>query len=270
MKYGQMIMGPAGSGKSTYCSLLAEHCEVINRTIHIINLDPAAEEFNYPVSWDVRDIISVDDVAEALHFGPNGGLIYCMEFLMKNIHVLDEALGDFDDDYLVFDCPGQIELYTHVPAMKQLVTHLQERDYRVAGVYLLDSQFIDDPSKYFSGVLSATSVMLQLQIPHINVLSKMDLAKHFRNTLDLESYLDPDTRTILQMINEETNPKRHSLNAAIATLIEDFSLVKFVPLDRTDEDSISTVLMHVDHCIQYGEDEEVKIPKQEDDEDEEA
>ena len=37
---------------------------------------------------------------------------------------------------------GQIELYTHIPVMRQLVDHLHAQDYRVAGVYLIDAQFI--------------------------------------------------------------------------------------------------------------------------------
>jgi hypothetical protein len=42
-------------------------------------------------------------------------------------------------------------------------------------VYLLDSQFLDDPTKYFSGVLAALSAMVNLEIPHVNVMTKMDL-----------------------------------------------------------------------------------------------
>lgn len=84
-------------------------------------------------------------------------------------------LGGFEDDYIIFDCPGQIELYTHIPVMKQLVAHVQQQDYRVAAVYLLDAQFLDDPGKFFSGVLSALSTMMTLEVPHINVLTKMDL-----------------------------------------------------------------------------------------------
>lgn len=50
-----------------------------------------------------------------------------------------------------------------------------QNDYRVAGVYLLDSQFLDDPTKYFSGVLAALSAMVNLEIPHVNVMTKMDM-----------------------------------------------------------------------------------------------
>lgn len=105
-KYAQLIMGPAGSGKSTYCNTIRTHCENSKRTVHCINLDPAAEEFKYPVSLDIREMITVDDVMEDLQLGPNGGLIYALEFLMENIDVFQEQLGDFEDDYLLIDCPG--------------------------------------------------------------------------------------------------------------------------------------------------------------------
>jgi GTPase SAR1 family protein len=84
VRYAQLVMGPAGSGKSTYCDYLFRHCEVIHRNIKIVNLDPAAEYFKYPVTADIRDLIQLDDVMgdESLHFGPNGGLIFCMEFVI--------------------------------------------------------------------------------------------------------------------------------------------------------------------------------------------
>jgi hypothetical protein len=34
--------------------------------------DPAAEEFKYPVSIDVRELISLEDAMEELDLGPNG------------------------------------------------------------------------------------------------------------------------------------------------------------------------------------------------------
>jgi len=50
MKYAQLVMGPAGSGKSTYCKSIQDHCENRHRTVHIVNLDPAAEYFAYTPS----------------------------------------------------------------------------------------------------------------------------------------------------------------------------------------------------------------------------
>lgn len=71
--------GPAGSGKSTFCSSIITHAASLNRNIHLFNLDPAADKFEYPPTIDIRDLISLQDVMEEMEFGPNGGLIYCFE-----------------------------------------------------------------------------------------------------------------------------------------------------------------------------------------------
>ena len=90
----QLVIGPAGSGKSTYCSLMQTHCENSKRRIHVINLDPAAEHFTYPVAADIRALISLEDVMGEMKLGPNGGLIYCMEYLVDNFDWLEDALDE--------------------------------------------------------------------------------------------------------------------------------------------------------------------------------
>ncbi|KAJ1984795.1 hypothetical protein H4R34_000415 [Dimargaris verticillata] len=261
-KHVQLVMGPAGSGKSTYCRTMMAHCENIKRKVHLVNLDPAAEYFEYEPSIDIRDLITLEDVMEELDFGPNGGLIYCMEFLLNNIDWLEEELGDYDDDYLIFDCPGQIELYTHFPIMRDICGTLQKWNFAVCGVYILDSQFVEDTSKYFAGVMTATAAMINLEIPHINVLSKMDLLLKKAKQEDLAQYFDPDPLLLTEDVNRKTRPKFHSLNRAVAHLIDDYSMVSFIPLDVTDEDSIDYVMSSADNAIQYGEDVEPKEPQE--------
>jgi len=58
---------------------MQQHCAAMGRSVHIVNLDPAAEDISYTPSVDIRELISVEDVMEELDLGPNGGLIYCME-----------------------------------------------------------------------------------------------------------------------------------------------------------------------------------------------
>ena len=75
--YGQMILGPAGSGKSTYCKILQEHATSLKREIVVINLDPAAESFKYNCDIDIRELVTVVDVMLKKKLGPNGALVYC-------------------------------------------------------------------------------------------------------------------------------------------------------------------------------------------------
>lgn len=96
-------------------------------------------------------------------------------FLLENMEWLRDELGDYDNDYIIIDCPGmcfcpynvvlkccitelclifsfpftlcfcwsslgQIELYSHFTYMRQLVESLQQWDFRVCGklsLYLL-------------------------------------------------------------------------------------------------------------------------------------
>uniref|UniRef100_A0A0D9Z712 GPN-loop GTPase 3 n=1 Tax=Oryza glumipatula TaxID=40148 RepID=A0A0D9Z712_9ORYZ len=283
MGYAQLVIGPAGSGKSTYCSSLYQHCETVGRTIHMVNLDPAAEHFSYPVSTDIRELISLDDVMEELGMGPNGGLIYCMEHLEDNLDDwLDEQLdGYLDDDYLVFDCPGQIELFTHVPVLRNFVEHLKRKNFNVCAVYFLDSQFVSDVTKYISGCMASLSAMIQLELPHINILSKMDLVSNKKdveeyvyfisplfkdstillciNLLMFSRYLNPEAQVLLSQLNRQMAPKFGKLNKSLAELVDDYSMVNFIPLDLRKESSIQYVLSHIDNCIQYGEDADVKV-----------
>ena len=53
-KYGQIIMGPAGAGKSTFTARIQEHVHARGKSLHVVNLDPAAEHFAYDVAVDIR------------------------------------------------------------------------------------------------------------------------------------------------------------------------------------------------------------------------
>lgn len=205
-------------------------------------------------------------------------------YLLNNLDWLEDELGAYEDDYLIIDCPGQIELYTHIPLLPRLANYLSTNlNFRVSATYLIDSQFMQDKTKFFAGVMSAMSCMLSLGISMLCIMSKMDLAKDKKGKLRAEvgRYLDPDPELLLEDVNAGTNPKFHALNRAVVGLvrlpyvwaglgradsqIEDQNLVSFLPLDATDEDSVNTILSHVDNMMQYGEDEEPKMPKDMDD-----
>ena len=61
---------------------------------------------------DVRELVSVEDVMEDsdLRFGPNGGLVFCMEYLIENLDWLKDQLDEVEEDYILFDCPGKQKL----------------------------------------------------------------------------------------------------------------------------------------------------------------
>ncbi|KAG7882347.1 hypothetical protein KL905_000158 [Ogataea polymorpha] len=271
-KVGVLALGPAGVGKSTFCNSLVAHMQTVGRTAHIVNLDPAADPTEYEFSIDIRDLISLQDVQEELHLGPNGSLLYCFEFLLDNLDWLDEQIGDYNDDYLIFDCPGQIELYSHVPVLPVIVKHLQQQlGFSLCCTYLLEAPFVIDNSKFFSGALTAMAAMIFLELPHINILSKTDLIRDTVSKAQLKKFLNPDP-LLLEQANEQedgyiaTNPKYARLNKAIAQLVDDFGMVQFLPLDCSDKDkneTVKSILSYIDDVTQWSEAQEPKEPNDE-------
>lgn len=53
--------------------------------------------------------------------------------------------------------------------------------------------------------------------------------------------------------------KYRYLTKCIGKMIEDYSLVQFVPLNIKDEESISGLLYTINTMIQYGEDQDVRM-----------
>jgi hypothetical protein len=226
---------------------------------------------------------------EEVGLGPNGGLIYCFEFLMENLDWLAESLDSLTEDYLIIiDMPGQIELYTHVPILPALVRYLSQPgslDIRLAAVYLLEATFVVDRAKFFAGTLSAMSAMLMLEVPHITLLTKKDLVRDQVKKKDLKKFLTPDAGLLdddpverarlakegADGLDDESRPPDEKeqvmkgasfrrLNRAVAGLIESFSMINFLKLDVTNEDSVGAVLSHIDDCIQFHEAQDPKEP----------
>lgn len=261
VKYAQLVLGSAGTGKSTYCRVIQEHCSAIGRSARVANLDPAAENFGYSVSFDVRELISVDDVMGELGLGPNGGLLYSMEYLVENLDWFSDELDAFaEDDYLLLDCPGQIELYTHVPVFKRIAECLRQKDWNVVVVYCVDSTFVSDASKFIAGNLTALSAMVQLELPHVNVLTKVDLLP---NKDVLERFLSPSGEALAAELSRSTPPRLRRMNIELCRLLDEYDMISFLPLDVSDDDSIASLLAQIDNAIQYGEDLEPKEPRDE-------
>jgi hypothetical protein len=105
--------------------------------------------------------------------------------------------------------------------------------------------------------------MANLEVPHVNVLSKVDLlSKSSRKQIDI--FLHPDTRELTTAARMNAGGKYAKLTEALGKVLEDYSLVRFHPLDITDEDNITLLLQSIDNTIQFGEDQEVRTESLED------
>ena len=136
MPFAQLVIGPPGSGKSTYCDGMQQFLATIGRKCSVVNLDPANETTSYPCALDIRDLVSVDEVMIDENLGPNGAMLYAVEELENNIEWLEEGLATLGEDYILFDCPGQVELFTHHDSLRHVFFKLQKIGYRVRAFLL--------------------------------------------------------------------------------------------------------------------------------------
>ncbi|CAK70171.1 unnamed protein product (macronuclear) [Paramecium tetraurelia] len=249
--YGQLVIGPAGSGKTSYCNILQEGS--FKRNIQVVNLDPAAEYIPYKCAIDIRELICLSDVMEEFEYGPNGGLVYCMEYLLQNWDWMQDQLNNIaQDDYVLFDCPGQIELYSHIDMMRKLTQLLVNSGFSISSVYLVDINFIEDDAKFLSGLLMALSASMTLELPAFTVLSKCDLMKDKKK---LKRY------TKLHKFNEESeyinqdefSKTYKSFTSGISELVTSFGIGRLLCLDTTDDESIDNILGEIDYAIQFGD-----------------
>ena len=131
MPFGQLIVGAPGSGKSTYCDGMHQFMSAIGRKCSVVNLDPANDHTSYKAALDIRSLVSLEEIMKMEELGPNGGVLYALEDLEHNFEWLEAGLKSLGDDYILFDCPGQAELFTHHSSVRNIFLHLQKLGYRV-------------------------------------------------------------------------------------------------------------------------------------------
>jgi GTPase SAR1 family protein len=248
--FGQIILGPAGSGKSTYCKIMQEHAESLKREIVVINLDPAAESFKYTCDIDIRELVTVVDVMLKKKLGPNGALIYCMEYLLSHMEWLEEQIESFaENSYFLFDCPGQLELYSHYDIMTNIIKTLQRRGFSLCSVFCLDCTFLQEQSKFISGNLLSLATMIQVTLPHLTVLTKCDLISKTNIYKEIENGMTPED--LVEELTPFLGKKIDKLNELMINFVKNFSLVSLRVLNPNNEDTISAVMYEADMVLQY-------------------
>lgn len=125
---------------------------------------------------------------------------------------------------------------------------------QLVAVHLVDSHYCSDPGKFISVLLTSLSTMVQLELPHINVLSKVDIMEqygklgmfefckigtlylHFLSlcvAFGLDFYTEVlDLGFLLEHLSDHPFfHKYKKLNEALVGLVQDYSLVSFLPLN---------------------------------------
>ncbi|KAK4592151.1 hypothetical protein RGQ29_016594 [Quercus rubra] len=162
---------------------------------------------------------------------------------------------NFADHYLLFDFPGQVELlFIHSNAKTVIMKLIKKLNLRLTAVHLVDAHLCSDPGKYVSALLLTLSTMLHLELPHINVLSKIDLIENYgKLAFNLDFYTDVEDLSYLQhhLDQDPRSAKYRKLTKELCDVIEDFSLVNFSTLDIQDKESVGNLVKLIDKTNGY-------------------
>jgi GPN-loop GTPase len=108
----------------------------IGRACSVVNLDPANDHTSYECAIDIRDLVRLEDVMKNDRLGPNGSMLYALEALEANFDWFLDGLRELGEDYILFDCPGQVEIYTHHESLRNVIKKLERANYRVWPSYV--------------------------------------------------------------------------------------------------------------------------------------
>ena len=268
--FGCVVVGPPGAGKSTMCAGLCRYHALSKRPVALVNLDPACEgEGLTTFAIDVRDFCSVDRAMAEQGLGANGALLFCMKELEQSTWLRDEVEKLAVDEcfpYVIFDLPGQTELFTHDGSLRRILDDLKRAfDARLVAAHLVDVAHCGVPSHYVAACLLSLTAMLRLELPHINVLSKVDLADRYELAMNLEFF--KDARELHRIVPfcgvrprapepvagdaaagdaARYNERLQKLTGRICELVDDFGLVCYQPLDVSDGDSVARLVRMLD------------------------
>jgi len=178
-----IVLGMAGSGKTTFVQRLVAHLHTKkmrepekNNAPYVVNLDPACHEVPYPANVDIRDTVNYKEVMKQYKLGPNGGIITSLNlFATKFDQVLNLIDRRSDQvDHVIFDTPGQIEVFTW-SASGNIITEALAAQFPTVVVYVLDAVRSKDPVTFMSNMLYACSILYKTKLPFIVAMNKTDV-----------------------------------------------------------------------------------------------
>ncbi|NXL52117.1 GPN1 GTPase, partial [Podilymbus podiceps] len=238
-----LVLGMAGSGKTTFVQRLAAHLHGQHCPPYVINLDPAVHDLPFPANIDIRDTVKYKEVMKQYGLGPNGGIVTSLNLfatrfdqVMKFIEKRQNA-----SKYVIIDTPGQIEVFTW-SASGTIITEALASSFPSVVVYVMDTSRSTNPITFMSNMLYACSILYKTKLPFIVVMNKTDIIDHsfavewmqdfetFQDALNQEtSYVSNLTRSMSLVLDEfYSSLKVVGVSAVLGTGLDDF----FVQLSK--------------------------------------
>jgi hypothetical protein len=168
------LVGTAGSGKSLLTASMEKWLVGSDMSVTVVNLDPGVEAPPYTSDVDIREYVNYGEIMDQFSLGPNGALVASLDMAVNQVNDIREEILDTGREYVLVDCPGQMELFAYRNSGPLMVSSLIGQDTAVS-LYLLDSNIARTPTGYLSSLLLGVSINIRFELPQLNILSKPDI-----------------------------------------------------------------------------------------------
>ncbi|KAL2551132.1 P-loop containing nucleoside triphosphate hydrolase superfamily protein [Forsythia ovata] len=174
-----IVVGMAGSGKTTFLHRLVSHTMASNIRGYVINLDPAVLTLPFGANIDIRDTVHYKEVMKQFNLGPNGGILTSLNLFSTKFDEVISVIEKRADqlDYVLVDTPGQIEIFTW-SASGAIITEAFASTFPTVIAYVVDTPRSASPATFMSNMLYACSILYKTRLPMVLVFNKTDVAQH--------------------------------------------------------------------------------------------
>jgi len=213
-------------------------------------MDPAAEKIPYEPDVDVRDYVTVKELMARKDLGPNGAIIEAVDEVTLYIEDIKDKIYEAKPGYIIFDTPGQMELFVFRASGLEVISRLSGD--RCAVVFLFDSLLSLSPSSFISLLLLAASTHYRLSKPQIIALNKVDLIREEDIERIKEWIGDPEA--LLRDLREESGYEKVIHESIIRALSDYLSVFDLIPVSSTEGKGLERVYSLLQEIYVGGED----------------
>jgi len=167
------FVGTAGSGKTALTQAFHEWLKERGIDVVVVNLDPGVELLPYTPEIDVREWVNTAEVMDKYGVGPNGAQILSADLIAVKFPEIMSILDELRAEYVLFDTPGQMELFAYRQASKVVLETVGEKNSVIS--FLFDPVLSSTPSGFVSLLMLSASIQFRFQASFFNVLSKSDM-----------------------------------------------------------------------------------------------
>eukprot|EP01087_Luapelamoeba_hula_P018009 TRINITY_DN5740_c0_g1_i1.p1 TRINITY_DN5740_c0_g1~~TRINITY_DN5740_c0_g1_i1.p1 ORF type:complete len:458 (-),score=119.53 TRINITY_DN5740_c0_g1_i1:19-1392(-) len=212
-----IVIGTAGSGKTTLMQRLNAQLHAAKKSLYVLNLDPAVRHVPYGVNIDIRDTVKYKEVMKQYSLGPNGAIMTSLNLFATRfdqvVSLIEKRASTLD--YVLVDTPGQIEVFTW-SASGSIIAESLASAFPTVLVFVIDTPRTANPTTFMSNLLYACSILYKFKLPFILTFNKTDVLSHdfaVRWMTDFNSFLDA--------VNNESS-YMSSLTRSMSMVLDEF------------------------------------------------